>query len=98
MKSVRLDPELEELLIRAARMEGVSQSTFIRDALRRRCREVLKDNLLEDLMELGVVGAVSFGGEYSRNTGRHFTEMLVEREERRRDANRRGSAGGDSQR
>lgn len=84
MKSVRLDRELEELLERAARAEGVSESAFIRDALRRRCQEVLKRNLYEELSELVVVGVVSSGGGYAEDAGRRFAEMLAEREERKR--------------
>ncbi len=84
VKSVRLDRELEELLERAARAEGVSESAFIRDALRRRCQEVLKRNLYEELSELGVIGVVSSGGGYAEDAGRRFAEMLAEREERKR--------------
>lgn len=82
MKSVRLDPELEERLARAAQMEGVSESSFIREALRLRCDEVLRENLARDLADLGVVGALSLGGGHARDGGKRFTEMLKRRERR----------------
>jgi hypothetical protein len=45
MKSVRLDSALETELARAARALSMSQSEFIRDALARRCAEVLGGSL-----------------------------------------------------
>ncbi len=84
MKSVRLDPDLEEHLARAARAEGVSESSFIREALRRRCGEVLNENLAKDLEELGVVGAVDLGGVSARDAGKRFTEILSARRGRNR--------------
>jgi len=84
MKSVRLDPELEDRLARAARAEGISESSFIRDALSRRCDEVLEESLAKDLEELGVIGAVDLGGLSARDAGKRFTEILSARRGRRR--------------
>ena len=82
VKSVRLDPELETNLERAARIGGVSQSAFIREAVRRRCQEVLGGSLAEALAELGVIGAVSLGGGYAEHAGKRFTELLEARREK----------------
>ena len=40
-KSFRLDPDLERRLEQAAAREGVPASALIRDAVRRRCDEIL---------------------------------------------------------
>lgn len=84
MKSVRLDPELEAELARAARTAGVSESNFIREAVRRRCDEVLRETLAEELMRAGVVGSLSLGGGVARKSGRRFAELLAFRREERR--------------
>ncbi|HEX8917114.1 MAG TPA: CopG family transcriptional regulator [Chloroflexota bacterium] len=83
MRSVRLDPELEARLASAARAEDITESEFIREALRRRCDAVLADNLARELEDLGVVGAASLGGASARDSGRRFTEILSERRGKR---------------
>ena len=60
MKSVRLGDELEAKLDRAARALAMSQSEFLRDALARRCAEVLGGSLEERLAP--VIGIVKSGG------------------------------------
>jgi predicted DNA-binding protein len=84
MKSVRLDADLEERLARAAGAEGVTESEFIREAVRRRCDDVLQEDLAKDLEELGIIGAVSLGGASARQSGKRFTEVLDARKERLR--------------
>jgi hypothetical protein len=81
-KSFRLNPELERRLEQAAAREGVPASELIRDAVRRRCDEVLGGTLLQDLGN--IVGAVDVGGEHSRRTGDAFAELLRKRRTRRR--------------
>ena len=77
MKSVRLDPELETKLRRAARALDVSQSQFIREALARRCHEVLGDTLAQRLAP--VIGSVKSRGGRASNSGRAFRKLLAKR-------------------
>jgi hypothetical protein len=77
-KSFRLDPDLERRLDQAAAREGVRASALIRDAVRRRCDEVLGGTLLDELGE--IVGAVDAGGDRSRRTGDVFAELLQKRQ------------------
>jgi hypothetical protein len=81
-KSFRLDPDLERRLEQAAAREGVPASALIRDAVRRRCDEVLGGTLLDELGEL--VGAIDFGGGRSGRTGEAFTGLLRARRKQRR--------------
>jgi Ribbon-helix-helix protein, copG family len=83
-KSFRLDPELQRRLEQAAARQGVPASELIRDAVRRRCDEVLGDSLRAELGPL--VGALEIGGIRSADTGAAFTELLRQRHERRRRA------------
>jgi hypothetical protein len=48
---------------------------LIREAVRRRCYEVLARTLRSDLGD--IVGAVQIGGDSSRRTGAAFTEVLT---------------------
>ena len=73
-KSFRLDPELERRLHAAAERQGVPDSALIRDAIRRRCDEVLGGSLLEELGD--IVGSVDVAGERSSRTGEQFVELL----------------------
>jgi len=50
-RSFRLDAELERRLREAAEKEGIAASAFIRDAISRRCDEVLERSLLDDLKD-----------------------------------------------
>jgi predicted transcriptional regulator len=82
-KSFRLDPDLERRLEEAAAREGVPASALIRDAVRRRCDEVLGGTLLAELGE--IVGAIDVGGDQSRRTGEAFAGLLQKRRTRRRE-------------
>ena len=73
-KSFRLDPELQHRLEEAAAREGIPASALIRDAVRRRCDDVLGRTLLKDLGD--IVGAIDVGGDSSLRTGREFTTLL----------------------
>lgn len=77
MKSVRLDRDLQEKLERAARSLAVSQSEFIREALVRRCDEVLGSSLAQRLAP--VVGIVQSSGGRAGRTGAAFREILAQR-------------------
>jgi hypothetical protein len=81
-KSFRLDPDLERRLEQAAAHEGVPASALIRDAVRRRCDEVLGGTLLDELGE--IVGAVDVGGDHSSRTGAAFAELLRKKSRPRR--------------
>lgn len=73
MRSVRLDDELEARLEEASRVTGEPVSEIIREAVRRRCDEVLGGRLDRRLAD--IVGVVAAGGS-SRRTGRAFSAML----------------------
>jgi hypothetical protein len=80
VKSVRFDAILEGRLERAARAAAVSQSDFIRDAVARRCQEVLGDSLAERLAP--VVGIIEGGGGRATRTGSAFRRILSRRRRR----------------
>lgn len=80
MRSVRLDPELDDVVRRAARREGISVSEFLRRSAAERAQRMLP---IDELFE-GIVGAVHTGGGVARRTGEAFTELLTEREPERR--------------
>ena len=74
-KSVRLDRNLESHLERAARVLGVSQSELIREAVAKRCDEVLGASLAEKLAP--VVGSIRTTGGRARQTGKAFRRLLA---------------------
>jgi hypothetical protein len=77
VRSVRLDPELDELVKRAAAQEGSSVSEFLRLAAAERARRTLAErDRLED-----VIGAVRTGGGAARRSGKAFGELLRTRRE-----------------
>jgi predicted DNA-binding protein len=80
MTSVRLDSKLEEKLACAARALAVSQSEFIRDAVARRCEEVLSGSLAPRLA--GVVGVVKSSGGRAARSGAAFRDALARRRKR----------------
>ncbi|MHC4080679.1 MAG: ribbon-helix-helix protein, CopG family [Planctomycetota bacterium] len=82
MRSVRLNEELEARLDEAARVTGLSVSELIRDAVRRRCDELLGERLGARLGD--VTGAVASRGGHSRRTGRQFVESLQRGRRKRR--------------
>jgi predicted DNA-binding protein len=77
MKSVRLDAELEAKLARAARAVATSESEFIRDALARRCEEVLGASLADRLAP--VIGIVKSSGGRAEKSGAAFRKALARR-------------------
>ncbi|MGI8915409.1 MAG: hypothetical protein ACR2JY_16770 [Chloroflexota bacterium] len=77
MKSVRMGPELESKLREAARLEGVSESTLIRQAIEQRCAAILGNRL--DLRLAGLIGTVDGGGGRAQESGQRFRELLQER-------------------
>jgi len=77
MKSLRLDPDLESRLERAAAVRGESLSEFIRRAAAERADATLVVSLAADFDD--VVGVVHGGGGRARRTGAAFTEVVAER-------------------
>ena len=76
MKTLRLDPELEARLQRAAAATGESMSEFIRQAAAQRADTVLAADGRADFTD--VLGVIHGGGGRARRTGEAFTEVLVE--------------------
>ncbi len=73
-KSVRFDLRLESHLERAAQALGISKSDLIREAVARRCKEVLGPSLAERL--LPVIGCIKTSGGRARHTGAAFRRTL----------------------
>jgi hypothetical protein len=80
IKTVRLDDELKAKLERAARALAMSQSAFLRDALARRCDEVLGGSLRERLAS--VLGIVKSSGGRAARSGASFRAALARRQRR----------------
>lgn len=78
MKSLRLDPDLEQRLQRAAAAQGESLSEFIRRAAAERADAILTTGRTEDFAD--VLGVVNGGGGRARNTGGAFTDVIAEAE------------------
>ena len=77
MKSVRLDAALETKLKAAARMEGISESELIRQAIGQRCDAILANRA--DLRLADVIGIVHGGGGRAENASKNFADLLRKR-------------------
>jgi hypothetical protein len=77
VKSLRLDPDLEQRLARAAAVTGESLSQFIRRAAAARADAVLTDPVESDWSD--VIGAVHGGGGRARRSGDAFADLVAER-------------------
>ena len=82
MRSLRLDPGLDERVRRAAALEGSTISEFLRRAAAERAERTLSASGGERLAD--VVGVVHGGGGRAGETGKAFTDLLSEEESRRR--------------
>jgi hypothetical protein len=80
MKSVRLDDNLQAKLKRAAQALAMTQSEFLRDALARRCDEVLGDSLEQRLAP--VVGIVNSSGGRAAHSGVAFRAAMARKRRR----------------
>ena len=76
MRSLRLDPDLDQRVQRAAAIKGESVSEFIRRAAAERADETLATHRGERFAD--VAGAIHGSGGRARRTGEAFTEALVE--------------------
>jgi hypothetical protein len=75
MRSLRLDPDLDEKVRRAAAAKGESVSEFLRRAAAERAEETLAGSPSKRFAE--VVGVVHGGGGRARRTGAAFKESLT---------------------
>lgn len=66
MKSVRLDPETEHKLGLASSWEGVTESEFIREAVRQRAEVILGERL--DVRLSDVIGVIDTSPPRTRRT------------------------------
>jgi hypothetical protein len=85
MKSVRLPPSLEADLEQAARAASMSQSSFIRDAVARRCAAVLGDSAATHSLAqrlAPVIGIIDSKGGRAAKTGSAFRAVLAKRRKR----------------
>jgi hypothetical protein len=80
MRSLRLDPALDERVRRAADAEGSSVSEFLRQAAAERADRTLATRNSERLAD--VIGAVHGGGGQARRSGAAFGELLDARRSR----------------
>jgi len=76
MRSLRLDPELDRLIRRAAALEGESVSEFIRHAAANRAEETLAEHGGQRFAD--VVGVVHGGGGRARRSGSAFADALAD--------------------
>jgi hypothetical protein len=75
MRSLRLDPELDRQVRRAAAIKGESVSEFIRHAAAKRAEETLAGHGRERFSD--VAGVVRGGGGRARRSGEAFTDALA---------------------
>lgn len=76
MRSLRLDPDLDEKVRRAAAIKGESVSEFIRHAAEERADETLTENHSDRFAD--IAGVVHGGGGRARRSGEAFTAVLAE--------------------
>ena len=82
MRSLRLEPALDERVRKAAEAEGSSVSEFLRRAAAERADRTLSNRNSDRLAD--VIGSVRGGGRgRARDTGVAFGELLAERRARR---------------
>jgi predicted transcriptional regulator len=74
VRSLRLDPDLDDRVRRAAAAKGESVSEFLRQAAAERAEETLAGRQSEQFAD--VAGVVHGGGGRARRTGQVFTESL----------------------
>jgi Protein of unknown function (DUF1778) len=80
MRSLRLEPELDERVRRAAAVEGSSVSEFLRLAADERAQRTLSLRTSDRLAD--VVGSIKSDGGRARDSGGAFADLLDERRRR----------------
>lgn len=73
-KSIRFDAKLEENVDKAAQSLDMTHSEFIRDAVAKRCDEVLGTTLHQRLA--GSIGVIDSGGGRAEKSGQAFRRAL----------------------
>ncbi|MBS1869189.1 MAG: DUF1778 domain-containing protein [Actinobacteria bacterium] len=82
MRSLRLEPALDERVRRAAAAEGSTVSEFLRRAAAERAERTLANRNSDRLAD--VIGSVHGGGAgRARDTGAAFGDLLAERRAQR---------------
>lgn len=82
MRSVRLEPALDERVREAAAAEGSTVSEFLRSAAAERADRTLSNRNSDRLAD--VIGAVRGGGAgHARDTGAAFGDLLADKHRRR---------------
>jgi hypothetical protein len=81
MRSLRLEPDLDERVRRAASTEGSTVSEFLRQAAAERADRTLAQRNSDRLAD--VIGVVHGGGGRARDTGAAFGDLLAEQRSRR---------------
>lgn len=75
MRSIRLDPELDRKVRKAAAVRGESVSAFIRNAAAKEAEETLAERGRERFRD--VAGAIRGGGGRARQTGELFADVVA---------------------
>jgi hypothetical protein len=75
MRSLRLDPELDRKVRRAAAVRGESVSAFIRNAAAKEAEETLAERGRERVRD--VAGTIRGGGGRARRTGEAFVDAVA---------------------
>lgn len=81
MRSLRLDPDLDQKIQRAAAIKGESVSEFIRHAAAERAEETLAERPSDRFAD--VAGLIHGHEEQAQRTGEAFVEALLERRAKR---------------
>ena len=75
MRSIRLDPELDRKVRKAAAVRGESVSAFIRNAAAKEAEETLAEGGRERVRD--VAGIIRGGGGRARRTGDAFADTVA---------------------
>lgn len=81
MRSLRLDPDLDEKVQRAAAVRGESVSEFIRHAAAERADQTLGARPSEIFAD--VAGVIHGGGGHARKSGKAFSDALARKHAKR---------------
>jgi hypothetical protein len=80
MRSLRIDPDLDEKVRRAAAVRGESVSEFLRHAAAERAEETLAEHQSKRFAD--VAGVIHGGGGRAQRTGKAFAESLAKSHKR----------------
>ena len=76
MRSLRIDPDLDQKVERAAAVRGESVSEFIRHAAEERADKTLTEHPRASFAD--VAGSIRGGGGRARRSGMAFTSLLAD--------------------